>query len=103
MSITKLGDRRHDREYGFLQSAPKPPDLSEWEQRLGTQIVSEKAAATSPYLAGSDRRPRHVRTLRRWRKVHPARGPSFLKIGGGYFYTIGALRDFYQRCVRGEY
>lgn len=78
------------------------PDLLEWEQRPSTQIISEKAAATSPYLAGSDHQPRNIRTLRRWRKSFPARGPSFLKIGGRYFYTIGALRDFYQRCVRGE-
>jgi hypothetical protein len=78
------------------------PDLSEWEQRSRTQIISEKAAAASPYLAGSNLQPRNIRTLRRWRKSHPARGPSFLKIGGRYFYTIGALRDFYQRCVRGE-
>jgi len=78
------------------------PDLSDWEQRPRTQIVSEKAAAASPYLAGSGRQPRNIRTLRRWRKSFPARGPSFLKIGGRYFYTVGALRDFYQRCVRGE-
>ena len=102
MSMMNIGVPRHDLDHGFSQSAPTPPDLSEWEQRPRTQIVSEKAAAASPYLAGSDRRPRHVRTLRRWRKAHPARGPSFLKIGGRYFYTIGALRDFYQRCVRGE-
>ena len=78
------------------------PDLSDWEQRPRTQIVSEKSAAACPYLAGSDRQPRNIRTLRRWRKSLPTRGPSFLKIGGRYFYTVGALRDFYQRCVRGE-
>lgn len=79
----------------------EPPDLAEWEQRSRTQIISEKAAAASPYLAGSTYRPRNIRTLRRWRKSHPARGPSFLKIGGRYFYTVGELRDFYQRCTRG--
>jgi hypothetical protein len=42
---------------------------------------------------------RDIRTLRRWRESR--RGPSFLKIGGRYFYTIGALRDFYQRSIRG--
>lgn len=78
------------------------PDLSDWEQRPRTQIISEKSAAACPYLAGSDRQPRNIRTLRRWRKSFPARGPSFLKIGGRYFYTVGALRDFYQRCVRSE-
>jgi hypothetical protein len=93
---------RHDVEYASHQSASVSPDLSEWERRPRTQIISEKTAAASPYLAGSDSRPRHVRTLRRWRKSQPARGPSFLKIGGRYFYTVGALRDFYRRCVRGE-
>lgn len=92
---------RHD---GARSAVPpsSAPDLSEWEQRPSTQIVSEKAAAASPYLAGSDRQPRNIRTLRRWRKTVPACGPSFLKIGGRYFYTIRALRDFYQRSVRGE-
>lgn len=89
-------------ELGYARSALASPDLSEWEERPRTQIISEKTAAASPYLAGSDRKPRHIRTLRRWRKSKPARGPSFLKIGGRYFYTIGALRDFYQRCVREE-
>jgi len=74
----------------------RSPDLSEWEQRPRTQVISEKTAAASPYLAGSDRRPRNIRALRRWRKSQPARGPSFLKITGRYFYTIEALRDYYQ-------
>jgi hypothetical protein len=90
-------------EVGDVSLPSGSPDLSEWEQRPRTQIISEKAAAASPYLAGSDRRPRNVRTLRRWRKSQPARGPSFLKIGGRYFYTIEALRNYYQRCVRGGY
>ncbi len=90
-----------DSDHGTV-SPSSSPDLSEWEQRPRTQIVSEKAAAASPYLAGSGRQPRNIRTLRRWRKSRPTRGPSFLKIGGRYFYTIGALRDFYQRCIRGE-
>ena len=81
---------------------PMDPDISEWDKRSRTQIVSEKAAATSPYLAGTDRKPRHIRTLRRWRKLVPARGPSFQKIGGRYYYTVGALRDFHQRCIRGD-
>lgn len=74
------------------------PDLQEWESRPGTQIIAEKSAITSPYLGGSDQKPRDIRTLRRWRESR--RGPSFLKIGGRYFYTIGALRDFYQRSIR---
>jgi hypothetical protein len=75
------------------------PDLSEWERRSSTQIIPEKSAIASPYVGGSDQNPRDIRTLRRWRESR--RGPSFLKIGGRYFYTIGALRDFYQRSIRG--
>jgi hypothetical protein len=75
------------------------PDLLEWEGRPGTQIIPEKSAIASPYLGGSDRKPRDIRTLRRWRESR--RGPSYLKIGGRYFYTISALRDFYQRSLRG--
>jgi len=89
-------------ERDLIQLLASAPDLSEWEQRPRTQIVSEKAAAACPYLAGSARQPRNIRTLRRWRKSLPARGPSFLKIGGRYFYTVGALRDFYRHCVRSE-
>ena len=74
------------------------PDLLEWESRPSTQIIAEKSAIASPYLGGSDQNPRDIRTLRRWRESR--RGPSFLKIGGRYFYTIGALRDFYQRSIR---
>lgn len=96
-----LRNSRFDSDHGAA-SPSSSPDLSEWEQRPRSQIISEKAAAASPYLAGSDRQPRNIRTLRRWRKSLPARGPSFLKIGGRYFYTVGALRDFYQRCVRSE-
>jgi len=77
-------------------------DLAEWEQRPGTQIVSERLAASSPYLVGSGQRPRNVRTLRRWRTAQPRRGPAYVKIGGRYYYTVAALRDFYQRSVRGE-
>ena len=62
-------------------------------------MIPEKAAAACPYLGGSEQNPRDVRTLKRWRDSR--RGPSFLKIGGRYYYTIGALRDFYQRSVRG--
>ena len=40
----------------------------------------------------------HAETLRRWRKSR--HGPSFLKLGGRCFYTIDALRDFYQRSIR---
>ena len=75
------------------------PDLMEWDSRPSTQIIPEKSAIVSPYLGGSDQKPRDIRTLRRWRESR--RGPSFLKIGGRYFYTIGALRDFYQRSIRG--
>ncbi|MFL6602532.1 MAG: hypothetical protein ACJ8R9_14520 [Steroidobacteraceae bacterium] len=82
-----------------LESA-ELPDLLEWECRPGTQIVPEKAVIASPYVGGSNGKPRDIRTLRRWRTVR--RGPSFLKIGGRYFYTIQALRDFYHRSVRGE-
>ena len=76
------------------------PDLSEWERRPRTQLISEKSAATSPYVGGSDQRPRDIRTLRRWRKTR--RGPSYLKIGGRYFYTVAALREFFERSVRAE-
>ena len=76
------------------------PDLSGWEQRPKTQIISEKSATASPYLGGSDQKPRDIRTLRRWRKTR--RGPSYLKIGGRYFYTIAALREFFERSVRAE-
>jgi hypothetical protein len=75
------------------------PDLLNWESRPGTQMIPEKSAVASPYLGGSDQKPRDIRTLRRWRESR--RGPSFLKIGGRYFYTVGALRDFYQRSIRG--
>ena len=75
------------------------PALLEWESRPGTQMFPEKSAIASPYLGGSDQKPRDIRTLRRWRESR--RGPSFLKIGGRYFYTIGSLRDFYQRSIRG--
>jgi hypothetical protein len=75
------------------------PDLLNWEQRPGTQMIPEKSAIASPYLGGSDQKPRDIRTLRRWRESR--REPSFLKIGGRYFYTVGALRDFYQRSIRG--
>jgi hypothetical protein len=49
-----------------------------------------RPAIASPYVGGSDQEPRDIRTLWRWRESR--RGPSFLKIGGRYFYTIGALR-----------
>lgn len=75
------------------------PDLAEWDLRPKTQMITEKAAAACPYLGGSEQKPRDVRTLKRWRDSR--RGPSFLKIGGRYYYTIGALREFYQRSVRG--
>jgi len=78
------------------------PDLAEWEQRPGTQIVSEKCAASAPYLVGTGQRPRNIRTLRRWRTAQPRRGPAYLKIGGRYYYTVNALREFYQRSIRGE-
>jgi hypothetical protein len=75
------------------------PDLAAWDLRPKTQMVTEKAAAACPYVGGSERKPRDGRTLKRWRDSR--RGPAFLKIGGRYFYTIGALREFYQRSVRG--
>jgi hypothetical protein len=78
---------------------PDLPDLLPWDRRPSTQMIPEKSAIASPYLGGSDQKPRDIRTLRRWRESR--RGPSFLKIGGRYFYTIGALRDFYQRSIRG--
>jgi hypothetical protein len=102
MFATDIGISRQDVGTLAVRCSSGSPDLSEWEQRSRTQIISEKAAAASPYIAGSDRQPRNIRTLRRWRKSRPARGPSFLKIGGRYFYTIGALRDFYQRSIRGQ-
>ena len=84
---------------GLVLESAELPDLSEWEQRPGTQMVPEKAVIASPYIGGSKGKPRDVRTLRRWRTAR--RGPSFLKIGGRYFYTIQALREFYHRSVRG--
>jgi hypothetical protein len=77
------------------------PDLVDWESRPSTQMVPEKAVVASPYVGGSKGKPRDIRTLRRWRTAR--RGPSFLKIGGRYFYTIQALRDFYHRSVRGGF
>ena len=77
------------------------PDLATWNSLPHTQMVTEKRAASSPYIGGSDMQPRDARTLRRWRTANPRRGPAFVKIGGRYYYTIGALRDFYERCQRG--
>ena len=88
-----------DTAHGPDATASELPDLAEWDLRPKTQMIAEKAAAASPYLGGSDQKPRDVRTLKRWRDSR--RGPSFLKIGGRYYYTIGALREFYQRSVRG--
>ena len=79
--------------------ADELPDLADWDLRPKTQMIAGKAAAACPYLGGSEQKPRDVRTLKRWRDSR--RGPSFLKIGGRYYYTIGALREFYQRSVRG--
>ena len=76
------------------------PDLSYWELRPKTQLVSEKSATACPYVGGSEQKPRDVRTLRRWRKSR--RGPAYLKIGGRYFYTIGALRQFFEHSLRCE-
>ena len=80
-------------------AASELPDLAEWDLRPKTQMIAEKAAAACPYLGGSERKPRDARTLKRWRDSR--RGPSFLKIGGRYYYTIAALREFYERSVRG--
>jgi hypothetical protein len=80
-------------------AASELPDLAEWDLRPKTQMIAEKAAAACPYLGGSKQKPRDVRTLKRWRDSR--RGPSFLKIGGRYYYTIGALREYYERSVRG--
>jgi len=91
-------DRDSSNQQGVLESA-ELPDLMEWERRPGTQMVPEKAVIASPYVGGSEGHPRDIRTLRRWRTTR--RGPSFLKIGGRYFYTIQALRDFYRRSIRG--
>jgi hypothetical protein len=102
MPTISVGSGKRNLTHLTLGHLSVSPDLSEWEQRPRTQIISEKAAAASPYVAGSDHQPRNVRTLRRWRKSQLARGPSFLKIGGRHFYTIGALRDFYQRSIRGQ-
>jgi hypothetical protein len=81
------------------QEPPDLPDLSRWDLRPATQMVPEKTVAASPYVGGSERKPRDMRTLRRWRAARC--GPSFIKIGGRYFYTVRALRDFYHRSVRG--
>jgi hypothetical protein len=75
------------------------PDLADWDCRPHTQRIPEKSAAACPYVGGCKLQPRNPRTLRRWRGTR--RGPSYLKIGGQYFYTIGALRDFYERSIRG--
>ena len=54
------------------------PDLLEWENRPSTQMIPEKSAIASPYLGGSDQKPRDIRTLRRWRESR--RGPSYLNL-----------------------
>jgi hypothetical protein len=76
------------------------PDLAEWDRLPRTQIISEKSAAACPYVGGSSQRPRSIRTMQRWRAAR--RGPKYQKIGGRYYYEIGALRDFYQQSVRGD-
>jgi len=94
----------HDSAVATITSErPCFPDLATWENRPATQMIPEKVAVTSPYIGGSAQNPRDIRTLRRWRKSLPRRGPTYLKIGGRYFYTIGALRDFYERSVRGDF
>jgi hypothetical protein len=75
------------------------PDLADWNARPKTQMLSAKSVAASPYVGGSVGKPRDLRTLRRWRASR--RGPQFLKIGGRFFYTIEALREFYNRSIRG--
>ena len=91
-------DRDSSDQRLVLESA-ELPDLFDWERRPGTQMVPEKAVIASPYIGGSKGKPRDIRTLRRWRTAR--RGPSFLKIGSRYFYTVQALRDFYHRSIRG--
>ena len=101
--MSSVSDRL-DGEKAVIVSAvfasPSLPDLSCWEQRPKTQLISEKGATACPYVGGSEQKPRDVRTLRRWRKAR--RGPSYLKIGGRYFYTVGALREFFERSVRAD-
>src|SRR6266702_3330684 len=50
-STTNLSYPRDNVGYVTPRPASGSPDLSEWEERPRTQIISEKAAATSPYLA----------------------------------------------------
>ena len=79
----------------------------EWERKTRRSGNLAEFFAASPLresglvVERSKDKPRDIRTLRRWRTGR--RGPSFLKIGGRYFYTVQALRDFYHRSVRGGY
>jgi hypothetical protein len=73
--------------------SPKEEPFEDASQRMCLQYVS--------VVGGSEQKPRDAPTLKRWRDSR--RGPSFLKIGGRYYYTIAALREFYQRNVRVGY
>ena len=90
-------------EFREVRSQSEPvcwPDLAGWDSRPPTQMIPEKAAVACPYVGGSQAAPRDPRTLRRWREART--GPAFLKIGGRYFYTVAALREFYERSLRGS-
>jgi hypothetical protein len=78
-------DRDSSNQSLALDSA-ELPDLLDWERRPSTQMIPEKAVISSPYIGGSEGKPRDIRTLRRWRTAR--RGPLFLKIGGRYFYRL---------------
>jgi len=86
--------------HGSMMETEVLVDLAEWDQLPKRQQIPEKSLVSCPYLGGSKRQPRNIRTIRRWRAARS--GPEYLKIGGRYFYEVGALRDFYQRCIRGR-
>lgn len=54
MSEMPLTNTRREAEYISIRYVSGSPDPAEWEQRPKTQLVSEKATAAPPYLAGCD-------------------------------------------------
>lgn len=85
---------------GETVAAIEFPDLAEWDALPSTRMMPEKCVLDCPYIGGISAKPRDIRTLRRWRECR--RGPSYRKIGGRFFYEVGALREFFGRCQRGR-
>ncbi len=79
---------------------PELPDLFEWNDARALKSSRKKALLLLRTSAAATKKLVTFAHCGRWRESR--RGPSFLKIGGRYFYTIGALRDFYQRSIRGR-